>query len=188
MKVILVGPPGSGKGTQAKHIAKTYQIPHISTGDIFRANIKNETELGKLAKSYIDKGQLVPDEVTIDMVKDRLSQDDCAKGYLLDGFPRTIPQAKAFDQKESVDIILDVEVPDETCVQRIIGRGKESGGERADDNEETAKERLQVYHQQTEPIIEHYDAQGKVEKIEGTGSIDDVWASIKNALDQKASQ
>jgi adenylate kinase len=183
MKIILVGPPGSGKGTQAKHIAEELTIPHISTGDIFRENIKNETELGKLAKSFMDKGQLVPDEVTIDMVKDRLDKDDCKNGYLLDGFPRTIPQAEAFDEKETIDIILDIEVPDETCVERIVGRSQSAPG-RADDNAETAKERLKVYHDQTEPIIQHYKE--KVVEIDGTKSIEDVWEQIKSSLQTNA--
>lgn len=183
MKIILVGPPGSGKGTQAKHISETFKIPHISTGDIFRENIKGETELGKLAKSYMDQGKLVPDEVTIDMVKDRLEKEDCKNGYLLDGFPRTIPQANAFDGKESIDTVLDVEVPDETCVQRIAGRAVESPG-RADDNEETARERLKVYHDQTEPIIKHY--QNKVIEIDGTKTVEEVWKQINGALQTNA--
>ncbi len=182
MKIILVGPPGSGKGTQAQSIAEHLKIPHISTGDIFRENIKDETELGKLAKSYMDKGNLVPDEVTIDMVQDRLEKEDCKIGYLLDGFPRTIAQAEMLDKNQKIDLVINIEVPDDTCVQRIIGRGKESGGARADDNEDTAKERLKVYHQQTEPIIEHYKSQNKVSDIDGTKSIEDVWDAIKTLL------
>ena len=185
MRLVLVGPPGSGKGTQAKSIAKEYGIPHISTGDIFRENIKNATSLGNEAKSYIDQGKLVPDQVTISMVKDRLSQKDCKDGYLLDGFPRTTPQAEAFDDVESVDAVIDIEVPDDVCVDRIVGRGKDSGGERADDNQDTARERLRVYHEQTEPIIEHYKLKDKVTEIDGTKKVEEVWQDILSFLSKK---
>ena len=182
MRIILIGPPGSGKGTQAKNISENLNIPHISTGEIFRENIKNSTELGKLAKSFIDKGNLVPDEVTIDMVKERLIRNDCENGFLLDGFPRTLIQAETLDAFQEIDKIIDIEVPDSSCVERIIGRGKESGGERADDNKETAKERLKIYHEQTEPIIEHYKKQGKVSIIDGTKTIEEVWNQIKEII------
>ena len=181
MKIIMLGAPGAGKGTQAKKIAEKYQIPHISTGDIFRANIKNGTELGKKAKTYMDQGLLVPDELVVDLVVDRVGQEDCAKGYVLDGFPRTIPQAEALDKAlaelgQKMDFAVDVEVPDENIINRMSGRRAcvgcgatyhlvyaptkmenvcdNCGGElvlRDDDKPETVKKRLDVYHEQTAP-------------------------------------
>ena len=179
MKIILLGPPGGGKGTQAKNISEMLVIPHISTGDIFRENLKNETELGKKAKEFMDAGKLVPDNVTISMVKNRLEEDDCANGFLLDGFPRTTYQAEELDKFASVDYVIQIEVPDDICVDRITNRAKEGQG-RADDNEETAKERLKVYHEQTEPIVEHYNPKGIVHKIDGTKVISEVWDEIKS--------
>ncbi|MFP4400721.1 MAG: adenylate kinase [Candidatus Woesearchaeota archaeon] len=199
MKIILVGPPGSGKGTQAKKIAEKYDIPHISTGDIFRENIKNQTELGKKAKEIMDRGELVPDEVTINMVKERLAQPDCAKGYLLDGFPRTIPQAEALEDISPAEKVIDIEVPDEEIVLRITGRRQGPDGtiyhikynpapeginviQRDDDKEEVVKNRLRVYHEQTEPIIAFYHGKGKTIEIDGTKTIDDVFDSIVKVL------
>ena len=186
MKIIMLGAPGAGKGTQAKQIADKYSIPHISTGDIFRANIKNGTELGKKAKQYMDQGALVPDELTCDLVMDRMQQDDCKNGFVLDGFPRTIPQAEALDAalgkiNEKMDYAIDVDVPDENIVNRMSGRRAclncgatyhlisippkvegicdRCGSEivlREDDKPETVQKRLKVYHEQTQPLIDYY--------------------------------
>ncbi len=212
MKIVMLGAPGAGKGTQAKLIAEEYNIPHISTGDIFRANIKNNTELGKKAKEYMDKGLLVPDELTCDLVVDRLSQDDAKNGYVLDGFPRTIPQAEALTEalkkrNEAIDFALDVDVPDENIVKRMSGRRacincgatyhiiyaapkKEGicdkcGNElvlRDDDKPETVQKRLTVYHDQTQPLIEYYKNAGVLHELDGTKDINDIFASIKELL------
>lgn len=212
MKIIMLGAPGAGKGTQAKMIAEKYSIPHISTGDIFRANIKNGTELGKKAKSYMDKGQLVPDELTLDLIMDRFKEDDCKNGYVLDGFPRTIPQAEALDaalkaEGEKVDFAIDVDVPDENIVKRMGGRracvncgatyhivysptkveGKcDKCGEelivRDDDKPETVLSRLEVYHNQTQPLIDYYNEQGILKSVDGTVDMKDVFNSIIDIL------
>lgn len=212
MKIIMLGAPGAGKGTQAKRIAEKYSIPHISTGDIFRANIKNNTELGKKAKSYMDQGLLVPDELVVDLVVDRVNQDDCKNGYVLDGFPRTIPQAEALtkalaamDQK--MDYAIDVNVPDENIVNRMSGRracvgcgatyhlkyaptktegicdvcGKELIL-RDDDKPETVQKRLNVYHEQTQPLIDYYTAAGILRTVDGTVDINDVFQAIVDIL------
>lgn len=212
MKIIMLGAPGAGKGTQAKKIAEKYQIPHISTGDIFRANIKGGTELGMKAKSYMDQGQLVPDEVTIGMLLDRISQDDCEKGYVLDGFPRTIPQAESLtaslkDRGEKMDYAIDVDVPDEAIVTRMGGRraclgcgatyhivfnpAKTEGicdvcGQelvlRDDDKPETVQKRLTVYHDQTQPLIDYYNGEGILHTVDGTQDLNDVFQDIVNIL------
>ena len=212
MKIIMLGAPGAGKGTQAKKIAAKYQIPHISTGDIFRANIKNGTELGMKAKSYMDKGQLVPDELTLDLIMDRFKQDDCKNGYVLDGFPRTIPQAEALDtalkaKGEKVDFAIDVDVPDENIVKRMGGRRACVGcgatyhvvysptkvegvcdkcGEelivRDDDKPETVLNRLEVYHNQTQPLIDYYNEQGILKSVDGTVDMKDVFNAIVDIL------
>ena len=212
MKIIMLGAPGAGKGTQAKMIAEKYSIPHISTGDIFRANIKNGTELGKKAKSYMDKGQLVPDELTLDLIMDRFKQDDCKNGYVLDGFPRTIPQAEALDtalkaKGEEVDFAIDVDVPDENIVKRMGGRRACVGcgatyhvvysptkvegvcdkcGEelivRDDDKPETVLNRLEVYHNQTQPLIDYYNEQGILKSVDGTVDMKDVFNAIVDIL------
>ena len=212
MKIIMLGAPGAGKGTQAKKIAAKYQIPHISTGDIFRANIKNGTELGKKAKTYMDQGLLVPDELTCDLVVDRIQQPDAANGYVLDGFPRTIPQAEELDKalksvNDNLDYAIDVEVPDDNIINRMSGRRsckdcgaifhvqynppkKENccdvcGGElilRDDDKAETVKKRLDVYHEQTAPLIAHYKEAGSLHEIDGTQDIKVVFEEIKSIL------
>ena len=212
MKIIMLGAPGAGKGTQAKKIAEHYGIPHISTGDIFRANIKNGTELGKKAKTYMDQGLLVPDELVCDLVVDRVQQDDCKKGYILDGFPRTIPQAESLDAAlsrlgEAVDYAINVEVPDENIVKRMGGRRacvgcgatyhlvyaapkKEGicdncGAElilRDDDKPETVQKRLGVYHEQTQPLIDYYTKKGILKEVDGTMDMGDVFKAIVEIL------
>ena len=208
MKIIMLGAPGAGKGTQAKMIADKYQIPHISTGDIFRANIKNGTELGKEAKTYMDQGLLVPDELTVKILLDRVAQPDCANGYVLDGFPRTIPQAEVLDKaltelNDKIDYAINVDVPDENIVKRMSGRRacvacgatyhiehippKKEGvcdkcGEplilRDDDKPETVLNRLKVYHDQTQPLIDFYTGKGVLKSVDGTVDMQDVFASI----------
>lgn len=212
MKIVMLGAPGAGKGTQAKMIAEKYSIPHISTGDIFRANIKNGTELGKKAKSFIDKGQLVPDELTLDLIMDRFKEDDCKNGYVLDGFPRTIPQAEALDAalaaiNDKVDYAINVEVPDENIINRMSGRRAcvacgatyhivhiptkvegicdKCGAAlilRDDDKPETVKNRLNVYHEQTQPLIDYYKAKGILKEVDGTVDMKDVFAAITDIL------
>ena len=212
MKIIMLGAPGAGKGTQAKKIAAEYKIPHISTGDIFRANIKNGTELGAKAKEYMDKGLLVPDELVVDLVIDRFKADDCAKGYILDGFPRTIPQAEALDKAlsaigDSVDYAINVEVPDENIIERMSGRRACVGcgatyhikynptkvegicdacGEklilRDDDKPETVKNRLSVYHEQTQPLIDYYAKKNVLAEVDGTKDMEDVFNDIVTIL------
>ena len=212
MKVVMLGAPGAGKGTQAKKIAAKYNIPHISTGDIFRANIKNGTELGKKAKTYIDQGLLVPDELVVDLVVDRVNQEDCADGYVLDGFPRTIPQAEALtkalaSQGQKLDYAIDVDVPDENIVRRMSGRRacvgcgatyhleyaptkKEGicdvcGGElilRDDDKPETVEKRLGVYHEQTQPLIDYYTNAGILKRVDGTVDIEEVFQAVVQIL------
>ena len=212
MKIIMLGAPGAGKGTQAKKIAAKYSIPHISTGDIFRANIKNGTELGNKAKTYMDQGLLVPDELVVDLVVDRVKQDDCTNGYVLDGFPRTIPQAEALDKAlaaigEKMDDGIDEDVPDENIVHRMSGRRAcvgcgatyhleyaptktegicdACGKElilRDDDKPETVKKRLGVYHEQTQPLIDYYTNAGILKTVDGTIDINDVFQAIVDIL------
>ena len=212
MKIIMLGAPGAGKGTQAKMIAAKYQIPHISTGDIFRSNIKNGTELGKKAKSYMDQGLLVPDELTCDLVVDRIGKEDCVNGFILDGFPRTIPQAHALDEAlkkmgTAMDYAINVDVPDESIVTRMGGRRACTGcgatyhvvfnapkiegicdvcGEkliiRDDDQPATVQKRLDVYHEMTQPLIDYYEKQGIVRTVDGTQKMDDVFENIVRLL------
>ena len=212
MRIIMLGAPGAGKGTQAKQVAGKYKIPHISTGDIFRANIKGGTELGKKAKEYMDKGALVPDELVVDLVADRIKQDDCKNGYVFDGFPRTIPQAEALDKAleemgSKIDFAIDIDVPDENIINRMSGRraclacgatyhvqfiapkaegicdvcGKELVL-RDDDKPETVKTRLQVYHTQTQPLIDYYSKKGVLKSVDGTQDVADVFQSIVDVL------
>ena len=212
MKIIMLGAPGAGKGTQAKKIAEKYQIPHISTGDIFRANIKGGTELGMKAKTFMDQGMLVPDEITIGMLMDRIGQEDCINGYVLDGFPRTIPQAESLtkalaERGEKVDYAINVDVPDENIINRMSGRRaclgcgatyhitfnppvKEGicdtcGQElvlRDDDKPETVKKRLDVYHQQTQPMIDYYKNAEVLAEVDGTQPMDAVFQGIVEIL------
>ena len=212
MKIIMLGAPGAGKGTQAKMIAQKYQIPHVSTGDIFRANIKNGTELGKEAKKYMDQGLLVPDELTVKILLDRVAQDDCKNGYVLDGFPRTIPQAEVLDKAlsdlgDAIDYAINVDVPDENIVKRMSGRRaclacgatyhiehippKKEGicdvcGQglvlRDDDKPETVLNRLKVYNDQTQPLIDFYTAKGVVKSVDGTVDMQDVFCAIVSIL------
>ena len=212
MKIIMLGAPGAGKGTQAKMIADKYGIPHVSTGDIFRANIKNGTQLGMEAKQYMDQGLLVPDELTVKILLDRVAQDDCKNGYVLDGFPRTIPQAEVLDKAltelgDKIDYAIDVDVPDENIVRRMGGRRaclscgatyhiehippKKEGvcdtcGQelvlRDDDKPETVQNRLNVYHEQTQPLIEFYKAKGVLRTVDGTVDMKDVFAAIVDIL------
>ena len=212
MKIIMLGAPGAGKGTQAKMIADKYGVPHITTGDIFRANIKNGTELGMEAKKYMDQGLLVPDELTVRILLDRVAQDDCKNGYVLDGFPRTIPQAEVLDSEltklvDHIDYAINVDVPDENIVKRMSGRRacltcgatyhiehvppkKEGicdvcGSElvlRDDDKPETVKNRLNVYHEQTQPLIDFYTEKGVLKTVDGTVPMEEVFAAITAIL------
>lgn len=212
MKIIMLGAPGAGKGTQAKMIADKYGVPHISTGDIFRANIKNGTELGMEAKKYMDQGLLVPDELTVRILLDRVAQDDCKNGYVLDGFPRTIPQAEVLDSEltklgDHIDYAINVDVPDENIVKRMSGRRacltcgatyhiehvppkKEGicdvcGSElvlRDDDKPETVKNRLNVYHEQTQSLIDFYTEKGVLKTVDGTVPMEEVFAAITAIL------
>lgn len=212
MRLILLGPPGAGKGTQAEGIKKEFNIPHISTGDIFRENIKNNTELGKKAQEYMNKGLLVPDELVVDLVKDRLSKNDCNKGFLLDGFPRTIEQAEALDKElkkmdKKLDKAININVSEEVLVERIVGRRickdckatyhvkfnppqKEGicdkcGGklyQRDDDKEETVQKRIKVYKEETQPLIDYYDKKGLILNINGEQEINKVLEDIINNL------
>lgn len=212
MKIIMLGAPGAGKGTQAKMIADKYGVPHISTGDIFRANIKNGTELGMEAKKYMDQGLLVPDELTVRILLDRVAQDDCKNGYVLDGFPRTIPQAEVLDSEltklgDHIDYAINVDVPNENIVKRMSGRRacltcgatyhiehvppkKEGicdvcGSElvlRDDDKPETVKNRLNVYHEQTQPLIDFYTEKGVLKTVDGTVPMEEVFAAITAIL------
>ena len=213
MKIIMLGAPGAGKGTQAKMIAEKYAVPHVSTGDIFRANIKNGTELGMEAKKYMDQGLLVPDELTVKILLDRVAPKDCQNGYVLDGFPRTIPQAEVLDRAlneigDKIDYAINVDVPDENIIRRMGGRRaclscgatfhvehippKQEGicdtcGKelvlRDDDKPETVKNRLDVYHKQTQPLIDFYQAKGILRTVDGTVGMKDVFAAITAILD-----
>ena len=206
MNIVLLGAPGSGKGTQASLIAGKYGLPHISTGDMFRENIREKTPLGVLAKTYIDKGQLCPDDVTEKMVAERLSRKDCEKGFLLDGFPRTIAQAKALEEIAPLTVVLDIDVPLGKLLKRLTGRrccekcgesfhvdslgGAEDcpkcGGKlytRADDNEETVQKRLDVYVKQTESLVEYYRSAGLLKKVNGDRAVNEVFGEVEEVLE-----
>ena len=213
MKIVMLGAPGAGKGTQAKQIAAKYGVPHISTGDIFRANLKEGTELGLKAKVYMDQGQLVPDSLTLELIMDRFSKDDCKNGYVLDGFPRTIPQAEALtkalkDNNDRLDYAIDVDVPDENIINRMSGRRACAkcggtfhikynptkvegicdlcGGElyiRNDDKPEIVQKRLVAYHEQTQPLIDYYRNEGILKTVDGTQDVDKVFEDIVAILE-----
>lgn len=185
LNIVIFGAPGSGKGTQSERIVAKYGINHISTGDVLRAEIKNNTELGKIAKGYIDQGQLIPDELIIDILAKTLDSFEDSKGVIFDGFPRTIPQAEALkkvlaERGQSVSIMLDLDVPEDELMTRLIKRGQESG--RADDNEETIKKRLVVYHSQTAPLIDWYKAEGQYCHINGLGTMEGIFEDICKAI------
>lgn len=212
MKLILLGPPGAGKGTQAHKLIQKYQIPQISTGDILRQAVKDGTEMGKEAKAYMDRGDLVPDDVILGIVKDRIQAEDCQNGYIFDGFPRTVPQAEGLDAllqqlNTHLDAVISIEVPDDEVVTRLSGRRTckncgalyhvvynppqqegicdKCGGElyqRDDDNETTIRQRLAVYHEQTEPLIDYYSSQDLVKKIPGSGTPEEIFVEICHAL------
>lgn len=212
MKIIMLGAPGAGKGTQAQMIADKYNIPHVSTGDIFRENVKNGTELGLEAKKYMDKGLLVPDELTVKILLDRVAKNDCKNGYVLDGFPRTIPQAEVLDKAiaelgDKIDYAINVDVPDENIIRRMSGRRaclacgatyhvehippKQEGicdkcgsklVQRDDDKEDTVKNRLDVYHKQTQPLIDYYTKKGVLRTVDGTLDMKDVFGAITSLL------
>lgn len=213
MRIIMLGAPGAGKGTQAKKIATKYRIPHISTGDIFRENIKNDTELGLKARVYMDQGLLVPDELVLELIMDRFKAADCKEGYVLDGFPRTIPQAKALDaalekNNDRVEYAIDVDVADEVIIKRMAGRraclncGRTYHIEslkpkvegscdfcdtrlvlRDDDKPETVKKRLEVYHEQTQPLLDYYRDKSILHRVDGTGGIDNIYKEIIHVLE-----
>lgn len=215
MKIVMLGAPGAGKGTQAKKIAAKFCVPHISTGDIFRANIKNNTPLGQKAKVYMDKGELVPDELVVDLIMDRFKEKDCANGYVLDGYPRTIPQAQALDKAlnangESLDYAIDVDVPDELIVERMSGRRacvgcgatyhilnnapKKDGVcdicndkliLRDDDKKETVENRLKIYHDQTEPLKKYYEEASLLYTVDGTKPMEEVFEAISKIITEK---
>lgn len=185
MNLIIFGPPGAGKGTQAVNISDRYGVVHISTGDILRGALNNGTELGLKAKEYMDKGELVPDDLVIRIIKDRVKEQDCQNGFLLDGFPRTLPQADALDTMlgtEGLEItsVVSVEVANAEIVQRIMKRAKEEG--RADDTEEVVKNRLQVYRSQTEPLKQYYNERGKLSEVDGIGSVEEVFDRIVKVI------
>lgn len=207
MKLVFFGPPGAGKGTQAVRISKIYGLPHISTGDILRANIKEQTELGQKAKGFIEQGRLVPDELMLDLIRTRIAQDDCAEGFLLDGYPRTMPQAEALAEAIELDAVINIDVPAEDIVLRLAGRRvcadcgapyhvttmpadgicTRCGGklvQRADDNEETVRNRIDVYEKQTAPLIGFYKKAGLMIDIDGTQKQDDVTKAICDAVDK----
>ncbi len=206
MNIILLGAPGAGKGTQASRISDNYKLPHISTGDIFRENIKNQTPIGLLAKSYIDKGALVPDEVTCKIVEERIQRADCANGYMLDGFPRTIAQAEALDKITNIDLVINIDVDQSLLLDRLCGRRvckdcgesyhisrlngetkcARCGGElyqRKDDNPETVQSRLDVYNAQTSPLIEYYTKKGVLFNVVGNTTPEDVYEKVSKKLD-----
>ncbi|RHJ70234.1 adenylate kinase [Bacteroides thetaiotaomicron] len=187
LNIVIFGAPGSGKGTQSERIVEKYGINHISTGDVLRAEIKNGTELGKTAKGYIDQGQLIPDELMIDILASVFDSFKDSKGVIFDGFPRTIAQAEALkkmleERGQDVSVMLDLEVPEDELMVRLIKRGKDSG--RADDNEETIKKRLHVYHSQTSPLIDWYKNEKKYQHINGLGTMDGIFADICEAVDK----
>ncbi len=187
MMLILFGPPGAGKGTQAARLVARHGFAHISTGDMLRAAVAAGSELGRQVKAIMDRGELVPDELILALVRERLQQPDCARGVILDGFPRTLAQAKALDRLlaelgRRIDAVIALEVPDEVLLSRIENRIRETGGARSDDNVDTLKRRLEVYHQQTRPLLDYYRRQGLLYEVDGTRTIEEVARSIEDVL------
>jgi adenylate kinase len=191
MRLVLLGPPGAGKGTQAGQLSKVWSIPHVATGDIFRANVREGTELGRRAKQYMDRGDLVPDEVVIAMVMDRITEPDCADGFILDGFPRTVAQAEALDRRlrrpsvpqEPLDAALNFEITEEELFRRLVTRAEKE--HRSDDAEEIVRHRLEVYHANTKPLVDYYERQGVLVVVDGMGSIDEVNRRIRDSLEER---
>jgi adenylate kinase len=191
MRLVLLGPPGAGKGTQAGQLSKVWSIPHVATGDIFRANVREGTELGRRAKQYMDRGDLVPDEVVIAMVMDRITESDCADGFILDGFPRTVAQAEALDRRlrrpsvpqEPLDAALNFEITEEELFRRLVTRAEKE--HRSDDAEEIVRHRLEVYHANTKPLVDYYERQGVLVVVDGMGSIDEVNRRIRDSLEER---
>ncbi|HXV04230.1 MAG TPA: adenylate kinase [Gaiellaceae bacterium] len=191
MNVLLLGPQGSGKGTQAKRIQAEYGIPHIATGEILRAAMEEGTELGRRVKPIVESGQLVPDELMIDLIRDRLMQPDAERGFVLDGFPRTSPQADALDAMldeigRSLSIVFEFQLPDEIARERLLRRAELEG--RADDTPDVIDRRLALYHEQTEPLVEHYRAQGNLVGVHANKSVDGVFAEVQDTLEQVAAR
>jgi adenylate kinase len=191
MRLVLLGPPGAGKGTQAGQLSKVWSIPHVATGDIFRANVREGTELGRRAKQYMDRGDLVPDEIVIGMVMDRITESDCADGFILDGFPRTVAQAEALDRRlrrpsvpqEPLDAALNFEITEEELFRRLVTRAEKE--HRSDDAEEIVRHRLEVYHANTKPLVDYYERQGVLVVVDGMGSIDEVNRRIRDSLEER---
>jgi adenylate kinase len=187
MKIVFIGPPGAGKGTQAERLVRTYQLAHLSTGDMLRAARHAQTEVGRKADRYMSRGQLVPDEIILEIISERLQNPDCRRGYLLDGFPRTIAQAEALDrmlaeQKTPLDVVLELQVPEAELFRRLAGRG------RSDDQPEVIRQRLEAYRQQTEPLLHYYAKARLLQSIDGLGTIDDTFGRIQAVLDPIAAQ
>jgi adenylate kinase len=187
LNVLLFGPQGSGKGTQAKRIAAEYRIPHVSTGDMFRDAIARQTPLGRQVKPILDAGELVPDELTVELIRERLSEDDAQGGFVLDGFPRNIAQAEALDEllaelDRPLTVVLEFLISDELCIERLLGRAAEEG--RTDDTPEAIARRLEIYHRETEPLSEHYRSTGKLVGVHADRSMAEVWSEIQQALEQ----
>lgn len=191
MKLILLGPPGAGKGTQAVRISAHYNLPQLSTGDMLRAAVAMGTAIGKKAKPLMEAGKLVPDEIVVGVIAERIEQPDCANGFILDGFPRTVAQAEALDKmlkqkKTKLDVVIEIRVDEQELYNRIETRAKQAGeeGKRADDNVETLKKRIEVYHAQTAPLIPYYEKTGKLKVVDGMKEIDEVWVAIQAILDR----